>query len=52
VFNVFEVGKQVQVFDLIFVSVEFTTLSRFNASGRAANGQIFLGCNMKVFRMV
>jgi hypothetical protein len=34
------------------VSVEFTTLSGFNASGRAANSQILLACNLKVFRMV
>ena len=41
VFNMFEVGKRVQVFDSIFVSVEFTTLSGFNASGRAAKVRFF-----------
>ena len=51
-FNVFEEGKRVQVFDWILVSVEITTLSWFNASGGAANSQIVLACNLKVFRMV
>jgi hypothetical protein len=50
VFNVVEVGKSVQILDLIFISVEFTTLSGFNASGHAANSQIL--CNLQVFRMV
>ena len=48
----FEVGKHVQVFDWMFVSIEFTTLSGFNALGRAANSQILLSCKVKVFRMV
>jgi hypothetical protein len=52
VFNVFNVGKYVQFFDSIFVNVEFTTLSRFNASWRAANSQMLLACNLKVLRMV
>jgi hypothetical protein len=47
-FKVFEVRKRVHVFDRIFVGVEITMLSRFNASGRAANSQILL----KVFRMM
>ena len=50
--NLFEVGKPVQVFDWIFVSVEFMTLSGFNASWRAANSQILLSCNVTVCRMV
>jgi hypothetical protein len=50
VFNVFKVGKRVQVFNRICVRVEFMTLSRFNASWRAANSQIL--CNLKVFSMV
>ena len=37
VFNVFEVGKRVQVFNIIFVSIEFMMLSGFNALGCAAN---------------
>jgi len=49
---VLEVGKRVQVFNCIFVSVEFTTLSGFNASGHAAKSQVLLACNFKVFRMV
>jgi hypothetical protein len=48
VFNVFEVGKRVQVFNWTFVSVEFTKLGEFNPLGHAANSQILL----KVFRMV
>ena len=48
----FEVWKRMQVFNLNFVSIQFTTLSRFNALGRAANSQIHLACNLKVFRMV
>jgi len=52
VFNMFEVGKRIQLFDWIFVAIEFTTLSRFNASGWAVNSQIILACNLKVFRMV
>ena len=51
-FNVFKAGKHDQVFDRIYISVGFMTLSRFNASGRAANSQILLVCNLKVFRMV
>jgi len=42
IYKVLEVGKCVEVFDWIFVSVEFTTLSGFNASGRAVNSQILL----------
>ena len=52
VFNAFEVGKHVQVFNWIIVCVEFTMLSEFNSSGHAANSQILLACNLKVFRMV
>jgi len=33
-------------------SVEFMSLSGFNASGHATNCQILLACNLKVFRMV
>jgi hypothetical protein len=51
-FNMFEVGKHVKFFHCIFVSVEFPILSRFNASGRAANRQILLECNWNVFRIV
>jgi hypothetical protein len=40
VFNVFEIGNCVQVFDLIFVRFEFMTLSGFNASGGPVNSQI------------
>jgi hypothetical protein len=43
-----ELGKHVQVFNSIFVNGGFTTLKRFNASGRSANRHILL----KVFRMV
>jgi hypothetical protein len=50
VFNLFEVRNCVPVFYSIFVSVEFTTLSGFNMSGRAANSEILW--NLKVFRMV
>jgi len=42
----------VQDLDRIIVSIEFTTLSRFNASGRAENSQILLSCNLKEFMMV
>ena len=52
VFNVFEVGKPVQVFDRISFSVGFTMLSGFNASGSAANYQLLQLCNWKVFMMV
>jgi len=52
VFNVFGVGKPIQVFNWILVSVEFTTLGRFNASGRTANSLILLARNLGVFRMV
>jgi len=50
--NVFKVGKHVQVFDRIIVSVEFTMLSGFNVLGRNANSQIPLACNVKVIGMV
>ena len=36
----------------IVVSIEFMTWSRFIVSGRAANSQILLARNLKVFRMV
>jgi len=52
VLNVSEVGKCVQIFDWILVSVEMIILSEFNASGRSVNCQIVLACNLKVFRMV
>jgi len=52
VLKVFNVGKYVQVFDWIFVRVEFYTLSGLNVSGCAANIQILLACNLKVFSMV
>jgi len=48
----FEVGNHAQVFDFIFVSIEVTKLSGFNALWRVANRQILLVCNLKVFRMV
>jgi hypothetical protein len=50
--NMFKVGKHVQVFNRIFVRVEFIMLNGFNASGRAANRHIVLVCNLKVFRIV
>jgi len=49
---VFELGKHVQPFDSMFVNMEFTILSVLNASRRAANSQLRLVCNLKVFRMV
>jgi len=52
VFNVFKKGKCIEVFDWIVVSVIFTTLSGINPSGCAANCQILLACNLKLFRMV
>lgn len=36
VFKVFNIGKHIQVFDRIFVDIEFTMLSGFNALGCAA----------------
>jgi hypothetical protein len=36
----------------MFLGVEFTKVSGFNASGHPANRQILLACNLKVFRMV
>jgi hypothetical protein len=51
VFNVFEVGNRVQIFNCIFVSIEFTTLSRLYMVWCAANSQILLLCNLKIFRM-
>ena len=44
--------EHVNVFDSIFVSVELTTLSRFNMLGRAANSQILLAGNLKVCTIV
>jgi fumarate reductase subunit C len=52
VYKVFDVGECVHVFDRIFRTVEFATLSKFKPSGRAANSQILLACNLKVFRIV
>jgi hypothetical protein len=52
VFNLFEDGKRVQVFDHIFASDEFTLLSWFNASGLAANILILLACYLYMFDMV
>jgi len=46
------VGKRIKVFDWIFGSIEVTTLCKFNALGRAVKSQIFLACNLMVFRMV
>jgi hypothetical protein len=48
VVNVFKVGNRVHVCNRIFVSIGFTTLSRFNVSGGTVNSQI----RLKVFRMV
>ena len=48
----FEVEKPVQVLDWIYLSMQFTTMSRFNASGRAPNSQTIHACNVKVFMMV
>jgi hypothetical protein len=46
------VGETHPSFRLNLFSVELTTLSGFDASGRAANSYILLACNLKVFRMV
>ena len=52
VFNLFEVGKRVQVFDLIVVHVEFTMLRGFDVLGYVANTWILLACYFMAFRMV
>jgi hypothetical protein len=52
VFKVFMVGKWVQVFNVICVSVEFMMLSGYNPLERTANNQILLAWNLKVFRLV
>jgi len=52
VFNVFKVGKCVQVSNSVLVSVEFTMLRVFNALGHTMNSQNLQVCNLKVIRMV
>jgi hypothetical protein len=52
VFNMFEVGEHVLVFNCIIGSIEFNMLSGINVSGCIATCPILLVLNFKAFRMV
>jgi len=51
VIRVFKLGKPIQVFNWILVSVEITMLRGFNLSEHGAKSHVLLVCNSKVFRM-